>query len=172
MALYYLAVAHTPAGCLYFVHDRRRILKSTFRESLLRTLVSRPIKMMPLKEVAAALEDYRSGRQVDFSPFIVFPEGTPHQVRVWRALLEIPAGMTLTYGALAERLFGNGSRGARAIGQAVSANPLPFFIPCHRVVAVSGLGGYGEGLTVKRKLLDFERMTFRDPGKNIAIKGG
>jgi O-6-methylguanine DNA methyltransferase len=66
----------------------------------------------------------------------------------------------MTYGALAHEVFGHGSRGARAVGQAIGANPLPFFIPCHRVVAVNGLGGYGQGLTIKRKLLDFERATY------------
>lgn len=66
------------------------------------------------------------------------PPGTPFQQRVWQALRTIPAGSTVTYGALAKRL----GTGPRAIGGACRANPLPVFIPCHRVVARQGLGGY------------------------------
>lgn len=160
MAGEYVAIVPTPAGSLYCVHDGRRVLRSAFRESFLRALVSRAIPFAPLPEVTAAIEAYRRGQGAFFAKLIVFPEGTPHQVRVWQALIEIPAGETMTYGALAHEVFGHGSRGARAVGQAIGANPLPFFIPCHRVVAVNGLGGYGQGLTIKRKLLDFERATY------------
>lgn len=160
VASYYLVVARTPAGCLYCVHDGRRVLRSSFRESYLRSLVSRPIKMVPLEDLTVALEEYRRGINWDFSRFIVFPGGKPSQVGVWKALLEIPAGETKTYSELATIIFGNGSRGARAIGQALAANPLPFFIPCHRVVGVKGLGGYSEGLNIKRKLLEFEQAVF------------
>jgi methylated-DNA-[protein]-cysteine S-methyltransferase len=116
--------------------------------------------MAPLKELVAALEAYRLGTRADFARLIVFPEGTAHQVRVWKALLDIPAGETRTYGEVAARVIGKGNHGARAIGQAVGANPIPFLIPCHRVVAATGIGGYAEGLTIKRKLLDFERATY------------
>jgi methylated-DNA-[protein]-cysteine S-methyltransferase len=64
--------------------------------------------------------------------------GTPFQVRVWKALQHIPLGQTVTYGHLAKGL----ETSARAIGLACRQNPLPIVIPCHRVVAQSGLGGY------------------------------
>ena len=66
------------------------------------------------------------------------PRGTPFQMRVWRALMGITAGKSTTYGALAKQL----GTAARAVGQACGSNPLPILIPCHRVVAASGLGGF------------------------------
>ena len=82
------------------------------------------------------------------------PAGTAYQRRVWAALGTIPYGVTRSYAALAAEL---GSV-ARAVGQANAANPIPILIPCHRVVAVGGLGGYsgGDGLVTKRALLDLE----------------
>lgn len=66
------------------------------------------------------------------------PAGTPFQQRVWRALADIPPGQTLTYGELAARL----GTAPRAVGGALRANPIPIMIPCHRIVAAQGLGGY------------------------------
>jgi len=81
---------------------------------------------------------------------------TPFQRRVWAAMCAIPPGETRTYGELA-RALGSSSR---AVGQAAGANPWPILVPCHRVVAVRGPGGYvgkGEaGLAVKRWLLEHE----------------
>jgi len=86
------------------------------------------------------------------------PQGTPFQLRVWRFLMAIPAGRPTTYGALAKQL----GTAARAVGQACGSNPLPIFIPCHRVVAANGLGGFmhsasGAPLDVKTWLLQHER---------------
>lgn len=81
--------------------------------------------------------------------------GTAFQKAVWRALLDIPAGTVLTYGQVA-RLVGHPGA-ARAVGSACGANPLPFLVPCHRVVASGGgLGGFGLGLEVKRAILERE----------------
>jgi methylated-DNA-[protein]-cysteine S-methyltransferase len=83
--------------------------------------------------------------------------GTPFQRRVWRTLRHIAPGKTITYGELAKQL----GTSARAIGGACRANPLPVLVPCHRVVAVKGLGGFagdasGRKLEVKRWLLRHE----------------
>ncbi len=81
--------------------------------------------------------------------------GTAFQKAVWHALLDIPAGTVLTYGQVA-RLVGHPGA-ARAVGTACGANPLPFLVPCHRVVASGGrLGGFGLGHEVKRALLERE----------------
>jgi methylated-DNA-[protein]-cysteine S-methyltransferase len=85
------------------------------------------------------------------------PSGTPFQRRVWQALRTIPPGETLTYGQLAERL----GTGARAVGNACRANPCPLVVPCHRVVARNGIGGFagersGRKLAIKRWLLQHE----------------
>jgi AraC family transcriptional regulator of adaptative response/methylated-DNA-[protein]-cysteine methyltransferase len=80
--------------------------------------------------------------------------GTPFQVAVWRALRAIPAGRTRTYGEVAEMVGSPG--GARAVGGAVGSNPIPILVPCHRVVASGGIGGFGCGLPLKRRLLAAE----------------
>ncbi len=82
--------------------------------------------------------------------------GTPFERRCWDALLSIPYGETRTYGEIARGL-GN-PEGARAVGSANHKNPIPIIIPCHRVVNTGGgLGGYGGGLELKRRLLALEQ---------------
>lgn len=83
------------------------------------------------------------------------PGGTAFQRRVWQALMDIPYGETAAYSAIA-RLSGSPGA-ARAVGSACGANPLPIIIPCHRVVAKSGPGGYAYGLDIKKTLLKLEK---------------
>lgn len=83
--------------------------------------------------------------------------GTPFRLRVWAAIQAISAGETRTYGEIARAL----GSGPRAVGQAVGDNPLPILVPCHRVLAAGGLGGFMHGaagfpLVVKRWLLRHE----------------
>lgn len=83
--------------------------------------------------------------------------GTPHQRKVWRALLTIPRGATRTYGDLASQLHSS----PRAVGGACGDNPIPLLIPCHRVVAKNGTGGFmhhtrGDPLAIKAWLLRHE----------------
>jgi methylated-DNA-[protein]-cysteine S-methyltransferase len=83
------------------------------------------------------LERYRADPDAKFDlPLLI--EGTEFQRRLWEALREIPRGRTLTYGELARKLGGE----ARAVGQACGDNRLPIVIPCHRVVAADGIGGF------------------------------
>lgn len=79
---------------------------------------------------------------------------TPFQKKVLRCVSGIPYGRTLTYGEVAKAV--GHPRAARAVGMANASNSLPLVIPCHRVVAVNGLGGYGGGLALKRSLLEME----------------
>ena len=84
--------------------------------------------------------------------------GTDFQRRVWNALQRIPAGKVLSYGELARKL----KTGPRAVGNACRANPIPVVIPCHRVVAANGKGGFmgktgGKALAIKDWLLTHER---------------
>lgn len=83
--------------------------------------------------------------------------GTAFQQRVWHRLLAIPAGEVLTYGGLAKEIKSS----ARAVGQACRRNPCPIVVPCHRVVAASGLGGFAGSTSgvlseIKRRLLHHE----------------
>ncbi|MGA2285756.1 MAG: methylated-DNA--[protein]-cysteine S-methyltransferase [Dehalococcoidia bacterium] len=96
-------------------------------------------------------EDWSPNGDIDLS------QGTEFQRRVWRALLDIPRGETRTYKQVAEQIGRPGA--ARAVGQAVGANPMPVVVPCHRVVAQDGLGGFGGGLPLKKRLLRLEAAT-------------
>ena len=106
-----------------------------------------------LSELARQLEDYFQGKRTCFDLPLSL-RGTPFQLSVWQALREIPHGEVVTYGELARRI--GRPRAARAVGGAVGANPVPIVIPCHRVVAARGLGGYGPGRHWKERLLRLE----------------
>jgi O-6-methylguanine DNA methyltransferase len=87
-------------------------------------------------------------------PHIGTPDGTEFQRAVWNELKKIPRGQTRTYGEIAAAM--GRPKAVRAVGSACGANPLPLFIPCHRVVARNGLGGFGSGLPWKKLLLELE----------------
>lgn len=90
-------------------------------------------------------------------PFTLLVKGTNFQLQVWKALLEIPPGALVSYGALARHLGKPGA--SRAVGQAVGSNPISYLIPCHRVIAsAAGLGGYRWGLPRKQALLGWEAL--------------
>ena len=87
-------------------------------------------------------------------------DGTTFQLRVWRALQEIPYGQTTSYGRLAAKL-GN-PQAMRAVGLANGRNPIPIIVPCHRVIGSDGsLTGFGGGLENKQKLLALEKGQLR-----------
>lgn len=101
------------------------------------------------------LEEYFEGGRRSFD-LPLSPRGTEFQLKVWRALVDIPYGETRCYGQIAETV-GN-PKAARAVGLANNRNPLAIFIPCHRVIGANGkLVGFGGGLDVKQALLELER---------------
>lgn len=109
-----------------------------------------------LRRARAQVEAYFAGERESFD-LPLAPQGTEFQRRVWRELTAIPKGRVLTYGELASRL----SSSPRAIGGACGANPIPVIIPCHRVLARGGLGGYSGagGVATKTWLLTFEGVS-------------
>ena len=107
-----------------------------------------------LREACDQLQDYFDGKRMSIN-LPLAPEGSDFQKRVWAALCAIPPGETRSYADIA-RTIGSAPR---AVGGANGANPIPLFIPCHRVIAADGsLGGYsgGDGPATKRYLLDHE----------------
>ena len=106
-----------------------------------------------IDQLREEMTEYFAGRRTRFD-VAVAPAGTPFQLRVWTALRSIPFGETRTYAELADAV--GSPRGFRAVGGANGANPVAIVIPCHRVVAGSGLGGYTGGLDLKRHLLALE----------------
>lgn len=110
-----------------------------------------------LREAHAQLEAYFSKRLMRFDlPYQ--PSGTAFQLKIWQLLCRIPYGETRTYGQVAA--WAGNPKASRAVGMANHRNPLPVFIPCHRVIGGNGkLVGYGGGLEIKQKLLLLEKGT-------------
>ncbi len=97
--------------------------------------------------------EYLNGKRKVFDCKIEL-DGTVFQKAVWREMMAIPFGHTATYGSIAEAI--GRPRAVRAVGAACGANKLPVIVPCHRVVAANGIGGFGFGIDLKRKLLAHE----------------
>jgi methylated-DNA-[protein]-cysteine S-methyltransferase len=107
-----------------------------------------------LSEAARQLRAYFSGDLRAFDLPLDL-QGTPFQLRVWRALLTIPYGATRSYSQIALAI--GAPQAVRAVGAANGANPIAIVVPCHRVIGSGGsLTGYGGGLPLKRKLLELE----------------
>ena len=102
------------------------------------------------------IQEYLAGERRIFDlPFHM--QGTDFQVKVWKALLDIPYGETRSYGQIAA-VIGQ-PRASQAIGGAVGRNPLWILVPCHRVIGSDGsLTGYAGGLAMKKALLNIERF--------------
>lgn len=107
-----------------------------------------------IAEVARQIEEYFAGDRRVFQ-FPLRPAGRAFEKTVWSALLEIPYGQTVSYGAIARRIGQPGA--SRAVGRANNRNPIPIVIPCHRVIGADGsMVGYGGGLAIKTALLRLE----------------
>jgi len=109
----------------------------------------------PNRKAAKQIVEFLEGKRREFD-LEIDPRGTDFQLRVWKALCDIPYGETISYAELARRV--GRPNAVRAVGSANGANPLSLVVPCHRVVNTGGkLGGYGGGLDLKAKLLAMER---------------
>ncbi len=107
-----------------------------------------------LRDAERQITDFFARKRTTFD-LPVKPAGTPFQQKVWRALLDIPFGQTISYQQLAITV--GDVNAMRAVGAANGRNPVSLIIPCHRVIGKNGsLTGYGGGLPLKKWLLDFE----------------
>jgi methylated-DNA-[protein]-cysteine S-methyltransferase len=146
----------TPIGPLHAEFDEAgRLVELGFRPSSRRvdesTRISTPRR---LDDLSTQLTEYFNGKRKSFH-YPLAPLGTPFQLAVWNALLEIPYGATMTYAQLAHRI--GKPNAVRAVGAANGANPIPVIIPCHRVIGSNGtLTGYGGGIERKQWLLALE----------------
>lgn len=102
------------------------------------------------------LERYLKGEKIDFSCDVDISHLSIFTQKVLDETRKIKYGETITYSELAKNC---GSKGARAAGKALAINPLPIVIPCHRVVAKNGIGGYSAGVDIKTRLLELEKST-------------
>ena len=118
--------------------------------------------------MAAVIRVINTGESA--SELVLAPRGTEFQLRVWKALREIPTGSTATYKEIAEKI---GIGTAQEVGEACAANAIAILIPCHRVVRADGsLSGYRWGIQRKRALLRREHEAAQEPGSLFkTVKG-
>jgi methylated-DNA-[protein]-cysteine S-methyltransferase len=110
-----------------------------------------------LQEAVSQLNEYFKGKRTDFT-FPLNPSGTEFQQKVWKGLLEIPFGKTMSYLELSKKL--GDVKAIRAVASANGKNPLWIVVPCHRVIGTDGsLTGYAGGLWRKKWLLEHENPT-------------
>ncbi|QHI69238.1 methylated-DNA--[protein]-cysteine S-methyltransferase [Tichowtungia aerotolerans] len=140
----------TTWGTITLTTDRAKIVGCSL-PSLNKT-PTKPFKGRVSKDWKNA-DEFFQGLKKEF-PVIETPPGTDFQQAVWKAMQKIPRGKTRTYSEIAAAI--GRPKAVRAVGTACGANPLPLFIPCHRVVAKNGLGGFGSGLPWKKMLLKSE----------------
>lgn len=118
-------------------------------------VISNPI----VKQAYEQIQCYLKQPATQFSDSLHQQQGTAFQQRVWQAIADIPVGQTATYGQIAKKI----GSGPRAVANACGANSIPLIIPCHRVVAQNGIGGYMQskeyGLLIKRWLLAHEGVS-------------
>ncbi len=108
--------------------------------------------------IAQACQAYLAGERVNLQAYPVYVgDLSPFERAVLSATRQIPNGHVTTYAALAARI--GRPRAARAVGNALAKNPIPLFIPCHRVTGKGGMGGFSCGLDVKAKLLQLEGVS-------------
>lgn len=140
----------SPFGALFLVFSRRKLAEIRFE----RDIPSCPKGKAP-ESFKKQMNDYFSGRLREFHHSIVFISGTDFEHKVWLSLKDVPYGETRTYKWIAERI-GN-PKAVRAVGGALSRNPIPIVLPCHRIIESDGsIGGYSSGVDIKRRLLDLE----------------
>jgi len=160
----------TPIGTALLATDEAGVLRAfnwTDYEPQMRAWLARRYPATPLAEgpvlavMRQAFEAYFAGEIGALQAVAWRAAGTAFQLGVWQALCDIPAGETLSYAALADRI--GRPTAMRAVGLANGANPVALVVPCHRVIGASGaLTGYGGGLHRKRWLLAHEGASFKD----------
>jgi AraC family transcriptional regulator of adaptative response/methylated-DNA-[protein]-cysteine methyltransferase len=137
----------TPLGPMFAVVNGAALVRLSFEET------SSSTEMLSIER---ELEQYFAGVLREFKTPIELV-GTPFQLSVWKALQKVPYGETCSYRELAIAI--GKPTAARAVAQALGANPLPILVPCHRVIASDGsLGGFSCGLRRKRWLLELEKI--------------
>jgi AraC family transcriptional regulator of adaptative response/methylated-DNA-[protein]-cysteine methyltransferase len=150
-----LAGATSKGVCLLEFTDRRMLEAQfvTLRKRFACAIV--PGENEHIRRLKRELSEYFNGERKKFTVPLIYP-GTEFQQKVWKQLLRIPCGKTVSYEDIARQI--GSPRAHRAVGHANGLNRIAIVIPCHRVVNKSGeLGGYGGGLWRKRKLLDLEQ---------------
>ena len=150
-----LQYMESPIGLLRLTADQRKLRGVELAEA--RTEEERP--NFVTEQAKTQLEEYFAGKRTEFTLFFLC-NGTEFQRLVWSKLSEIPYGRVVTYGQLAAAI--GQPTACRAVANAVGQNPYLILLPCHRVVASEGLGGFSAGLEAKKKLFRLEHIEFSE----------
>lgn len=149
-------VASTKKGiCMIAIGKNDRELESRLMSQFPTAVVNRDDRAMA--QTRRTVERRIAGRDLD-KKMALDLHGTSFQVAVWKEMLRIPAGRTRSYGEVAKNI--GRPTAFRAVAQACGANPVPVVVPCHRVVASNGLGGYTGGIDRKIALLAAEGVNY------------
>lgn len=144
-------VFESPVGTLYLIFSQKTLTGISFKKPSQTAFK----KGAAPKSFLSELQDYFHGTGKGFSQKTKFLKGTDFEKKVWSYLRDIPSGETRSYAWVAEKA-GNPSA-TRAVGQALSKNPIPIVLPCHRVIESDGsIGGFSSGVDIKRRLLEME----------------
>lgn len=152
------ARVETPTGAAYLAKSGGRVVNLLLTTDRARVVaqLERDWKGSKIREAKEAVESFAEeiftghGQRVD-----VLLKGTPFQLQVWKILVKIPLGQTLSYQDVADKM-GQPSA-VRAVANAIGANPVCLLVPCHRVIRSDGsLGGFGAGPARKRQILSSE----------------
>ncbi len=151
--MFWRGSAVTPGGKLYFAvnEDTGSIVQATFRDE-----IDKSFALRKTSSLHTACNQYSDGDLDAFSDFGVEQGGTEFTRAVYTHMRRIPPGSTASYGELASMAGFAGA--ARAVGSACARNKIVLVVPCHRVVAAQGIGGYEFGTLIKEKLLRHEGL--------------
>lgn len=162
---YYIPI-QTKIGLFYAVSRDGKLIRLTAPDEIddLQTML--PGEQVPvLQEVKAWMNIYNEGFAPTPHNIAMEPQGTDFQKSVWKLLMDIPFGQTVSYGTIARELairMDVEKMSAQAIGAAVGKNPIPILIPCHRVLGAKGsLTGFRYGIQKKIILLDHEGIPYK-----------
>lgn len=151
----------SPLGLLYIIFSDNALAGIIFSSEFGKSPLSIPLPLKRIKKGRAPenfrqqLVDYFGGKLREFEQEIILLSGTEFEKSVWLSLRQIPYGETRTYKWVAERI--GKPKAVRAVGRALSKNPIPIVLPCHRVIESDGsIGGYSLGVERKRRLLNLE----------------
>lgn len=152
--MYYYS-KHTSIGIITITEEFGFITSLSFCKKIYNKKYDKFMLSDILEKAFTQLDEYLQAKRTVFD-LPLNPKGTSFQQKVWSNLYNIPYGETRSYKDIAEQLGDKNS--CRAVGNANNKNPIPVFIPCHRVIGADGsLTGYAGGLELKQKLLDLEQ---------------
>ena len=157
----YFCFLNSPIGELTLVSNGKSLVELIFGKVEMEGLTNNE-NLEIFKQTKNWLSRYFNGEKPVSSELNLEPFGSPFRRKVWEALLKIPYGKTKSYKEISEIVSPNKKMAARAVGAAISKNPIPIIIPCHRVIGSNGkLTGFSGGIEKKIFLLNHENAQFK-----------